>query len=208
MDGLAKSTVNVSIEPFACKAMGNEVGEKWQSWLRHFKLMLTIKQIDDVEMQKSMLLYTAGTQVQDVYEALPSEEANNDEDEFKLMVRVLTNHFVKKRNVTFERHVFRGLQQGPTEKIDQFVLRLRQQALKCNFSNQLEDNIKDQLIEKCLSTELKTKILDKGDDLSLSDAVRLAATHETIQEQLLAMKSTGNALSSSNADGEAVNKVT
>lgn len=121
IDGLNKSAVNVSIEPFACKAMGNEVGEKWQSWLRHFKLMLTIKQIEYVEMQKSMLLYTAGIQVQDVYEALPTEEVIENENEFNAMVRVLTNHFVKKRNVTCERHVFRGLQQGPTEKIEQFV---------------------------------------------------------------------------------------
>lgn len=198
LDGLTKSAVNINVEPFACKAMGNEVGDKWQSWLRNFKLMLSIKQIADTEMKKAMLLYTAGTQVQDVYEALPEEEPIEAEDEFDVMVRVLTTHFVKKRNVTFERHVFRGLQQGPTEKIEQFVLRLRRQALKCNFSNQLDDNIKDQLIEKCLSAELKTKILDRGDDLLLADAVRLAVTHETIQEQLSAMKPKGNVLSSGN----------
>lgn len=137
--------------------MGNEVGEKWTSWLRHFKLMLSIKQINEPTMKKSMLLYTAGPQVQEIFFALPEEESTAEAEDFEMMVRVLSEHFVKKRNVTFERHIFRGLQQGPTEKIESFVLRLRQQAKKCNFVDQLEDNVKDQLIEKCLSAELKTE---------------------------------------------------
>lgn len=206
LEGIAQSTVNVNIEPFQCKAMGNEVGEKWTSWLRHFKLMLSIKQINDTAMKKSMLLYTAGTQVQEIFFALPEEESTTESDEFETMVRVLSEHFVKKRNVTFERHIFRGLQQGPTEKIESFVLRLRQQAQKCNFANQLEDNVKDQMIEKCLSAELKTKILDRGDELSLAQSVRLAMTHETIIEQLSAMKSVGNMMMSSSSELK-VNKI-
>lgn len=113
---------------------------------------------------------------------------------------------MKKRNVTFERHMFRGLQQGPTEKVEQFVLRMRQQAQKCDIRDQLDDNLKDQLIEKCLSAELKAKILDKGDELSLKEAVRLAMTHESIQEQLAAMKTTGNSLSTGGMEMQ-VNKI-
>lgn len=148
LEGLAHSTVSVSIEPFLCKSMGNEVGEKWEKWLRHFKLMLEIKQITDIGVRKALLLYSAGTQVQEIFYALPNEGANEKENEFDVTTQILTKYFVKKRNVTFERHIFRGLQQGPTEKIEQFVLRLRQQAQKCNFNDQLEDNIKNQLIAK------------------------------------------------------------
>lgn len=201
------STMNVNIEPFLCKSMGNEVGEKWQRWLRNFNLMIEMKKISEAEMKKTMLLYMAGTQVQEIFDTLPAEEPKDNEDKFTVAVRVLSNHFVKKRNVTFERHIFRGLQQGPTEKIEQFVLRLRQQAQKCNFDKQADDNIKDQLIEKCLSAELKTKILDKGDDLSLTEAVQLAATFESVLEQLSAMKSAGNSLNTEMGTAQTVNRV-
>lgn len=209
MESLAQSTVNASIEPFLCKSMGNELGEKWQQWLRHFKLMIEIKQISDATMKKALLLYCAGQQVQEVYDALPTDEGDDTDDTgdvFKTAVRVLSAHFIKKKNVTFERHIFRGLQQGPTEKIEQFILRLRQQAMKCNFGTQSNDNIKDQFIEKCLSTELKTKILDKGDALSLNDAVQLGITFESVQEQLMAMKSTGNSLGAGSHEAQ-VNRV-
>lgn len=187
--------------------MGNEVGENWEKWLRNFKLMLEIKQITDVGIRKALLLYSAGTQVQEIFYALPEEATSDEENEFEATARILTKHFVKKRNVTFERHIFRGLQQGPTEKIEQFVIRLRQQAQKCNFADQRDDNIKDQLIAKCLSADLKTKILDKGDELKLTDAVQLAMTHESVIEQLSAMKSAGNSLGIGSAIEQPVNRI-
>lgn len=72
MEGLAASMVTMTVEQFLCKGMGNEASDKWEKWLRHFKLMLSIKQITEPEMKKSLLLYSAGPQVQEVFDALPT----------------------------------------------------------------------------------------------------------------------------------------
>lgn len=57
----------------------------------------------------------------------------------------LQNFFEPKRNTSFERHVFRKMKLNKNERIDTFVLRLREQADRCNFENNLEQNIKDQI---------------------------------------------------------------
>lgn len=46
---------------------------------------------------------------------------------------------------------------GQGETTDQFMVRLRKQARHCNFGTCLNDNLRDQLIEKLTYFELKRK---------------------------------------------------
>ena len=60
-------------------------------------------------------------------------------------------------NIPFESHVFRQFQQLPNETVDQFVARLRQKQRSCA---NVEDAIRDQVIEKGSSTHLRRKFLE------------------------------------------------
>lgn len=66
--------------------------------------------------------------------------------------------------------------QLPNETIDQFVMRLRQKADNCEFAN-MDEQIRDQVIEKCESPRLRRTLLEKGKDLTL----------KTLQEIVRAM---------------------
>ena len=44
--------------------------------------------------------------------------------------------------------MFRQLAPTDGEPVDKFVVRLRQQARHCNFGETLDDNLRDQTIEK------------------------------------------------------------
>lgn len=46
------------------------------------------------------------------------------------------------------------------ETVGQFIARLRKEAHNCNFTNPGID-IRDQIIDKCQSSELRTKLLPK-----------------------------------------------
>ena len=95
---------------------------------------------------------------------------------------MLDNYFVPKVNVPFERHLFRQLEQLPGEKVDQFVCRLRRKALTCDFEN-VDETIRDQLIEKCQNAKLRRKFLEKP-NASLSDLQDIARVQEAVDLQM------------------------
>lgn len=94
----------------------------------------------------------------------------------------LNEFFEPKKNSTYERHMFRILKQEKGEKIGMFAMRLRSQAERCEFGDNLEENIKDQIIEKCLSTKLRRELLKLG-DTNLDKVLKAAKIFEAIEEQ-------------------------
>ena len=105
-----------------------------------------------MDLQKvALLLHTGGIDFQELYYTLiPEGEEKSLEESFE----VLDDYFVPKVNVPFERHLFR-------ETVDQFVCRLRQKAITCDFPN-VDEAIRDQLIEKCGNSKLRWKFLEKA----------------------------------------------
>lgn len=65
----------------------------------------------------------------------------------------LNAYFSPKTNTVYERYVFRSFKKEQGECIEQFVTKLREQGKHCNNTD-LDDKIRDQIIEKCLSSEL------------------------------------------------------
>ena len=59
--------------------------------------------------------------------------------------------------------------QLPTESVDQFIMRLREKVDCCEFGETAGENIRDQVIEKCLSSGLRRKPSERGRGLTLND---------------------------------------
>lgn len=104
------------------------------------------------------------------------------EHEYEKALRELNSFFAPKLNPSYERHVFLKMKQGEKERIDMFVLRLRTQAEECNFENQLEESIKDQVIVGCHSKLLQRKMLERGDK-KLDDVLKMARILESVAEK-------------------------
>ena len=85
--------------------------------------------------KEHLLLHCAGMSVQDIFETPPNKEVNYDD-----AARALGGYFRPKLNHTYERHLFRQLQQKEGETTDQFLTRLRQHAVNCNFGDQEDGN--------------------------------------------------------------------
>ena len=71
-----------------------------------------------------------------------------------------TTHSRAEENVPYECYVFRQLTPTKGETADKFMVRLRKRARHCNFVATLDENLRNQLIEKLLDVELKKKLLD------------------------------------------------
>ncbi|XP_060076193.1 uncharacterized protein K02A2.6-like [Ylistrum balloti] len=172
------------IEPFNAHGDPGHLQQEWKRWLRSFDLFATGKGVTDKKQLKALLLHCAGVPVQDIYFTLTEAEGG---DEYAVAVATLSKHFETKINVPYERYVFRSMCQED-ESIEQFITRLRRQAVLCEFGN-IEEQIRDQIIEKCKSHKLRTKCLEKGKELTLDQLRTIAATMEMADVQAKKMES-------------------
>ena len=118
------------------------------------------------------------------YTLAPEDEAQNN---FDNSVAILDKYFTPKVNVPFERYGFRQMAQLQSETIDQFVCRLRQKAVSCEF-DKVDEAIRDQLIEKCRDPELRKKFLEKAQDGTLTVLQDVARVHESVILQMQSLE--------------------
>lgn len=177
-----------SVQPFLSDAHGSQVGVEWAKWKRNFRYFVEANEIEDPVRKMRLLLLFAGEQVQEIYDSLDGNDigggplADEFVDQFERTVRTLDEYFASKTNITYERHLFRQLKQEAGEKMVKFAMRLRIHAKRCGFGDQANDNIRDQMIEKCLSSELRREILKKPNP-SMDDILQHAAAFEAVEQQ-------------------------
>ena len=135
---------------FDCQGDPTTVGARWKKWKRAFDFFVFGKSITDVAQKEALLRHCGGMGMQDIYYTFPETEPEEDKDEFTVAVRLLDQYFLPQINVPYERHLLRNTNQMSSETIDQYVTRLRQRAEYCEFGTNVDEQIRDQVIEKCL----------------------------------------------------------
>lgn len=104
----------------------------------------------------------------------------------------------------YERFKFRQLMFNPNEKIDQFVIRLKEQAAQCSFGDQVDDMITDQIVFATQHEDkLRAKYLEA--DSTLEDMLKIARTHESVKSQIQELRGKSIPLAELNAVGELSN---
>lgn len=191
-----------ALQPLDCKGDATALALRWKRWKSAFNYFVVGKGVTNVRQKKALLLHCAGMDVQELYETLPDPaplQAPATEDEYEKALRKLDIYFSTKINVPYERHIFRNLKQEE-ETVDQFVTKLRKQAENCNWANS-EEQIRDQVIDKCTSTALRRKLLEKGTGLTLHRVLDIARSMEAVEIQV--KKMSGN----TSSEGHEVNRV-
>ena len=89
--------------------------------------------------------------------------------------------------------IFSVMTHLPTESVDQFIMRLREKADCCEFGETAGENIRDQVIEKCLSSGLRRKILQRGRSLTSNDLQTIARAMEVSDRQARNMENSNQA---------------
>ena len=144
-----------AIPQFDSRGDPTQLGVKWVKWRRAFELYVKAKAITDVGQKRALLLHVAGPDVQEVFFTMETDVVGEDDD-YEMAMQALTSYFTPKTNIPFERHVFRQARQTEQESVDQFCTRLRQLAITCDFAAEVENMIRDQVVESCNSHSLHT----------------------------------------------------
>ena len=77
------------------------------------------------------------------------------------------------------------------ETVDQFVCRLRQKAVSCEF-DKMDEAIRDQLIKKCRDPALRRKFLEKAQDGTLTVLQDVARVHESVNLQMRSLETSNS----------------
>ena len=154
---------------------------RWKKWLKQFELYLKVKNIEDPDVKRTHLLYYGKDDIQKVLEQ-DDDNADYVSDAYQRAVRKLNSYYLQKVSRIYERSVFRKLERDVGEKIESFVLRLKKQAEFCDFGDQIDWMIVDQVVEKMKENELKKKIL-KG-NFNLEEIQAMISANEMVQKQI------------------------
>lgn len=158
---------SLSLEKFECDGEAGSVGARWERWKRSLYIYLKAADVNTSSKKRASLLHWGGQELQEILFNIPggyvtSVEGGQDKDVFEVAIKKLDEYFAPKQNKRYERHLFRQMKQEENEKFEKYLVRLRQQALKCQFTD-VDDSLIDQIIEKCSSEELRMKVLRAGE---------------------------------------------
>lgn len=182
------------LEFLDCEGEPASVGLRWEKWKRALELYLTATNVTKPEAKRATLLHMGGLALQEIYYNIPGahvESTDGKDDIYVVAINKLDKYFAPKQSRIYERHLFRLIKQENGEKFDKFLVRLRHQCAKCKFTAP-EENMMDQITEKCESVELRKKILTFGDDVTLDKIIFEANALETVHRQLSNFDSLGS----------------
>ena len=121
----------------------SSVAQRWSRWVSSFELFVNASGVSNDGQQRALLLHCAGSEVQDIFETL-SDTGTTYAD----ALTKLNDYFTPKKDVTWERLNFRRTIPLHGESVENYVIRLKQSAKFCEFGTDLDNQIRDQVLDK------------------------------------------------------------
>ena len=166
-----------SLEPFSFTKPDN-----WEKWIRRFDRFrmstgLAEKSQSD---QVNTLIYSMGDQAEDILLSfrLSEEEAKT----YSIVVEKFQNHFVRRRNVIYERSKFNQQIQESGEIVDSFITDLYKLAQTCNYGHLAGEMIRDRIVAGIHDGAVAEK-LQVDPDLILERAIQITRQSEMVKSQ-------------------------
>ena len=156
-----------AVAPFSVSSEYTTLGQRWEKWVQSLEFYLVASNITDSARKRAVLLHFAGPEVQDIFLTLTDTGVT-----YETALAKFTEYFTPKKNIPFERHLFRQVSQEPGESIESFATRLQTRAKSCAFEN-VGEAVRDQIVEKCCSSKLRRRLLREA-ELTLTSCLQIA----------------------------------
>lgn len=181
------------LEPFNDAVIPSDLRREWEEWFRAFELIIELRRIESQHDKLLLLLARGGRGLQRIYYHLrPTTDEIHPEPvkvpfrptetpEYDNAVKRLNNYFVGKRNERIELEMFRSLRQSPEESFNNFILKLRTQAARCDFQVREEMEIFHQVAMGARDERVRDKGLENT--MSLDELTNYAVNREMLLKQ-------------------------
>lgn len=172
--------VKTNLQP---PAAFNFTAEEWPKWKRCFERYRIASGLDKQEeaTQVNTLLYVMGDAAEDIFASF-SWTTVTDAGKYAPVVAKFEAHFIPRRNVIHERYMFYKRHQQPDESVDAFITALYTLSEHCEFGTNRDEQIRDHIVLGIRDGDLSKK-LQIVPDLTLTKAVQMVRTHESVEKE-------------------------
>ena len=155
---------------------------EWNGWFSRFERFRQVSQLSekDESLQVSTLLYVMGPKAEELLESL--KLSDSDLKKYSTVTEKLTNFFIPKKNVVFERAKFNMRIQKQGEPVDSFISDLHHLASSCEYGSLKEELIRDRIVIGLLDRKLSEQ-LQLDDELTLEKATNKAMQSALVRKQ-------------------------
>ncbi|XP_049292920.1 uncharacterized protein K02A2.6-like isoform X1 [Anopheles funestus] len=183
----------VPLGPFNDKVDSHDLRREWEEWHRAFELILQMGKKKSQSRKLVSMLAMGGRGLQRIYynlRAVPGEVVPKpikvpmmptEIPEYDNAVKRLQHFFMGKRNERVDLEVFRSLRQLPEESFNTFMLRLRAQAARCEFSEREEKELLQQITIGAREEKVRDKALENI--MNLDEIIIYAMNREILLQQ-------------------------
>ncbi|UYV76852.1 hypothetical protein LAZ67_14002201 [Cordylochernes scorpioides] len=84
-----------------------------------------------------------------------------DQVPFDKLCMILLKHFNPKTNIIYEIFIFQKMDQKSGETISKYMIRLKEQAQRCNFGDFLQESLRDRFVAGIIDTSTQKKLLQE-----------------------------------------------
>jgi RNase H-like domain found in reverse transcriptase/Reverse transcriptase (RNA-dependent DNA polymerase)/Integrase zinc binding domain/Integrase core domain len=166
----------------------DDMAKPWKTWLRSFDWYAAATGFykKDPVVQVGIFMSALGPDVEDIYDqfGLTAQE----ESDVKVIRAKFTAHFTPNANISVERWNLFRIRQGEHQKFDEFLVKIKLQAKKCNFETLENELVKDMIVLGIRNDDLREKLLAMN-DLNVESATTTCRAAELAHEQVQRMKS-------------------
>ncbi|XP_072021152.1 uncharacterized protein [Amphiura filiformis] len=176
--------------PSPMEMKGNKY-ENWTFFQAQFESYVTATGLDkkSAGVQVATLISLMGKECyQKAYKGLVLTE--DDRKDSAKIIKALKEYFEPSRNVIYERYIFNTCDQGKL-KIDEYVNKLRQLAITCDFGTLSDDLIRDRIVLGVTDHAIRARLL-REDKLTLTRAMDMCRTSEITAAQLEKLNSSSS----------------
>ncbi|XP_037565227.2 uncharacterized protein K02A2.6-like [Dermacentor silvarum] len=161
------------------------LSEQWKRFKQKFDLFIvatTTKEQPRTEAAKAaLLLSVAGDEALDVFNTFKFEAQESKED-YSTIVQKFESYCSEVSNEVHERYLFRSRKQADGEPFEKFLRDLKKQAAQCNFGEQRDSMIRDQIVFGTNNSKLREKML-REQQLTLVKAEEFCKVAESVAQR-------------------------
>ena len=111
--------------------------------------------------QITVLVHVGGESLETIYNAKRDAAVEKKDEKYVSIVKTLNEYFEPRKHSEAETLEFRSLAQNQGEGTDAFLVRLKTQAMLCDFKTDIEYQMNLQIMSGCADKRVKLKAIDE-----------------------------------------------
>ncbi|XP_046737570.1 uncharacterized protein K02A2.6-like [Diprion similis] len=154
----------------------NKNKDSWDEYTERMELYFIMKKITEDNLKVAHLLTMAGADTYRLIRELTLPDKPKDK-KYDDIIKLVENHLCPKKSAKVERSLFRKTYQRSGESVADFVARLREKSIKCDFGTTLKDNLCEQIAAGIQDHDTKIALYSET-DLTYEKAMEIATARE------------------------------